>query len=159
MQASTNESTHPSTESLNQLASQGWTAIGALTTGQMFAYRDFCTLQTLDGIEDTEFRSEPLQLKTRWLDLNLYQVAVATVILPNGMRANNNPELIATMNSNMKKVLSVGFTAGMLGNTQNQVTVIVNPSQPSRLLISVITTIVPTNSGSDITVYLKSFSL
>ncbi len=159
MQASTNESTHPSTESLNQLASQGWTAIGALTTGQMFAYRDFCTLQTLDGIEDTEFRSEPLQLKTRWLDLNLYQTAVATVILPNGMRSNNNPELILEMNTNMKQVLLDGFRVGMLGNNQNEVTVIVNPSQPSRLLISITTTIVPTNSGSDITVYLKSFSI
>jgi hypothetical protein len=156
--ASTNKSTLPSTDTLNQLAFQGWTAIGGLPTGQMYAYRDLCTLQTLQGVEDTEFRSQPVQLKTRWLDENLYRVAEATSRDPDGMRKNNNPELIATMKSNLNRVLSAGNTAGMLGATQNSVSVTVNPSQPGRLLIAVTTTIVPTNSGNDITVYALPYS-
>lgn len=159
MTASTNKSTLPSDFALNQLTSQGWTAVGALSTGQMYVWRDVCTLQTISGKEDTEFRYEPLQLKTRWLDKNVTLVAEATVILPNGMRKNNNPETIAELQSNIEQVLLVGYNAGMLGNTENNVTVTVNPNDPSRLIISVTTTIVPTNSGSDITVYVKSYAV
>ncbi len=159
IQASTNQSTLPSNTILNQLTNQGITAIGALPSRQMYAYRDVCTLQSIGGIPDTEFRYEPLQLKTRWLDKNVVLVAEATVTLPNGMRDNNNPELITTMIANMNQVLLVGFNAGMLGNTKNDVSVTINPSDVSRLLIAITTTIVPANSGSDITVFVKSYSV
>jgi len=158
IEASTNKGTWPSQDTLNQLATQGWSAIAPLTSGLMYNYRNFCTLQTNGGIPDNEYRSESLQQKVRWLDKNLVNVAEATVILPNGMRANNNPELIATMIANLNNVLLVGFNAGMLGNTNNNVTVTINPSDVGRLLINVNTTVVPTNAGNDITVYFQSYA-
>lgn len=159
MTASTNKSTIPSTIILNQLTNQGITAIGALATGQMYVYRDVCTLQSIGGVPDKEFRFEPLQLKTRWLDKNAYLIAEATVTLSDGSRNNNNPEVITSMTANLKQLLSVGVQTGMLGNTNNTVSVIVNPDDVSRLLINITTSIVPTNAGSDITVYVTSFSV
>ena len=111
--ASSNQSSYPKQSSLNQLTGQGWTALGINATPQCYIFRNVCTLQSISGITDNEYRFEDVQLKTRWLDRNLYTVAEATAIDPaTGMRYNNNPELITNMQKNLEAVLASAYNNG-----------------------------------------------
>lgn len=159
--ASTNQVTYPTQDSMNQLTSQGWTAIGINTNLQAYIYRNVCTLQSISGVIDTEYRYEELQLKVRWLNENAVIIAEATATNDDGTRKNNNPELITEMKNNIQTLLAEGYDNGngILGNTNNTVTVTINPNDVTRLLIAITTTIVSANSGSDITVTILPYSV
>jgi hypothetical protein len=157
--ASTNQATLPNKDALNQLANQGWSSIGITSNYQWYIFRNQCTLQSISGIVDNEYRFQELQQKVRWLDKNAYLTAEATVILPNGMRSNNNPGLLSDMSTNMKTLLSIGTTigGGMLGSTNNSV--VIGQATPTRLKITLTTTIISANSGNDINITIKPFTI
>lgn len=160
--ASTNVSSFPTAASLNQLTNQGWKSFGVNGAGQVYIYRNVCTLQSLDGIPDNSFRFQDIQLKTRDLDKNFYTIAEQTVIDPaTQQRLNNNPELITNMQNNLSVFLNSAYDNGngIVGNTKNSVTVTLNPDDVSRLTIRITTTIVPANSGSDIVTYVYGYTI
>ena len=159
--ASSNISSYPSNSNLNQLCSQGATAIGINGNNQCYIYRNVCTLQTLKGLVDNEYRYMSLQQKLTWLDINLYETAETTSIDDNGTRKNNNPELISTMTSNLLSVLTIGYNngKGILGNTNNSVNVTLSTTDITKLAIFVTTTIVSANSGNIIQVTVTSFTI
>ncbi len=160
--ASTNSAALPPQSTLNQLCTQGWKALGINSSGQIYIYRNVCTLQSIGGVVDNSYRFEDIQLKTRYLDENFYAIAEATAIDPQtGMRLNNNPELITNMKNNLSSFLNTAYAngAGIVGNTNNSVSVTINPNATSRLIINITTTISPANSGSDIVVYVTQFSI
>lgn len=160
--ASANVASYPTNASLNQLTNQGWKTYGVNGAGQVYIYRNVCTLQSVNGIADNSFRFQDIQLKTRYLNTNFYTIAETTVIDPlTQLRLNNNPELITNMQNNISVFLNNAYDKGkgIVGNTKNSVTVTLNLIDTSKLAIRITTTIVPANSGSDIVTYVYGYTI
>lgn len=157
--ASDNTDSYPNYNMANQLVFQGVTLFMPSVTGQLYPYRNVCCLQTINGVTDTEYRYEEYQQKVRWLDQNAEEIAESTCINSDGTRKNNSPQVQSDLINNLTALLTNGYNLTILGNTDNTVTVILNPQDVTRWLITITTTAQAGNSGSDITAIFKSYTI
>jgi hypothetical protein len=157
--ASSNSSTYPDINALNQLTNQGSTSIGVNTTPSCYLFRDVCTIQTISGIQDIEYRYQSCQSKIRWIEKNAVIRTEAILNLGNGQRANNNPDTLNLIQSSILELLNNGYQLGILGNTNNFVEVGLQPNDPTRIYENITTTIVPENGGADIVVTITPYQI
>lgn len=157
-QASTNQATFSNDIIYNQLTEQGVTVfVPSTATGLLYVYRNVCTLQTVTGKVDGEYRYEETQQKIRWIDKNAVEIAEFTCINTNGTRKNNTPLLTKLLQSNLMNMLTIGANLGMLGTSS--VKVELSTTDITRYNVTINTSIIPANSGSDIFVYVNSYTV
>lgn len=156
--ASSNKASYPNDDVLDQLVAQGNTAIGVNSQGIAYWYQRVCALQTLSGTTDYEFRYQALQLKKRWLDRNIELQNRAATIDPNtGQRVNNTPLVLKSVAIRGTNVVTAGVEAGICGTIGNNVTAVLNPTDPTRILETVTTSLTAQNNGVDAVVYINSY--
>lgn len=160
MPISTNKASQISNEQCDQLVSQGCTTIAYTETNTGYWYQRVCTLQTVGDNIDNEYRYISFQNKLRWLDKNIeLGNRNATINPTTGQRRNNNPSTINSVKVNGQLVLTDGVDNGILGSIGNSVTATLNPSDVTRILQTVTTSIVSQNNGVDAIVVVRSYEV
>ena len=158
----TDTTVYPNLEIANQLTEQGCTVfLPDQTTGLRTVFNNVSCLQTVSSKNDYEYRYQATQLKVRWVDKNLVEVGNLSVINPDGTRKNNNPETTKSLKQNLFNVLTIGYNNGngILGNTDNNISITLNPEDVTRYLITATTTVTPPNNGIDFIAVFKSYTL
>ena len=145
--------------SADQLTGQGLTVFLPNGSGLAYPYNNVNCLQTNAGLVDLEYRFQSAMQKVRWLDRNQVLISEATLLNTDGTRKNNSPETIKNVQSNLLSVLTIASKSPlyMFGTLNNSVVVVINPTDVTRLITNVTTSITPANNGNEIINYFNSY--